>query len=104
MNEFIITDIRTQMDYNEMSFNGYTQIDGMGVPSVELTLRPRIPDTELLRKLSNIVQAGRTVILNDAEYHSLLGEFKDEFIIFMNEKYPEKVLAKPESWDKLINF
>jgi len=104
MNEFIITDIRTQMNYDEIPFNGYTQVDGIGMPSVELTLRPRTPNTELLRKLSNIVQEGRTVILNDAEYHSLLDEFKDEFIIFMNEKYPEKILTNPESWDKLINF
>ena len=54
-----------------------------------------------MKKLANIVEAGRTVVLNDTEYNNFIEPFKREFIEFMMEKYPERLMADTKAWEIL---
>jgi len=110
MNEFIITNIETKMEHDySMSGNHsfisaqdpFAQASYQTRPTMEITLKPRCADEEMMRKIMNISQAGRTVTLNDTEYNDFIEPFKNEFIEFMMDKHPEKLMADPKAWDIL---
>ena len=70
--------------------------------SFELTLQPVDVNENTAFKLKNIAKAGRTVSLQDTEYSDYMEPFKNEFIEFMMEKHPEKLLSDPKAWDRLL--
>lgn len=111
MNEFIITNIETKMDHDyvvsSMSSNQF--LDPFDIhqsyqtgPSIKITLEPRYPDEKSMRKIHNIYQGGRTVSLQDTRYADYIEPFRGQFIEFMMDKHPEKILADPKSWDRLL--
>jgi len=69
---------------------------------LEITLRSVDIDEQTMRKLGNIHQAGRSVSIQDTEYMEYVEPFKNEFINFMMDKYPEKIISDPKGWDKLL--
>lgn len=96
MNKFIITSINPVDNYFGLDSTICNH------PLVfELTLRPVEIDNKSLEKLHDIIKDRRVVTLNDSEYAHFMEPFKDEFIQFMMEKYPDKILSNPESWDML---
>lgn len=109
MNEFLITEMRTTMDRDP-----YLHAPSIADPynpimtshtvyqAFELTLRPLGDAGEVGRKLNNILRAGRKVTLNDTEYDTYMEPFKAEFLDFMMEKHPEKIIADPEAWERLL--
>jgi len=108
MNEFIITEVQHRVhaehsfDYMaQLGHNSSMSINYNQVPTVELTLRPKHPCEQTMKKLANIVEAGRTVVLNDTEYNNFIEPFKREFIEFMMEKYPERLMADTKAWEIL---
>lgn len=110
MNKFIITDIKTYMDrqahYGAVSASPYSM--PMGVEEVihtfELTLKPQYGSEETLRKLHNVVQAGKTVSLETTEYADFMRPFQREFIEFMEERHPDKLIGNQKAWEALHNI
>jgi hypothetical protein len=109
MNRFLITDIRTISE--QMPDYGMPRMASISDPymssyevrnTFEITLRAVVADDDGAMKLNNILKAGRTVELNDSEYMDYVEPFKNEFIEFMMEKYPERIIAGTEAWEKLI--
>jgi len=105
---FIITNVENRIEHAHQSYMDIS-MDPYGPSrmtqqhmSFELTLRPEHADEQTYRKLGNIAQAGRTVTLNDTEYVDFLEPFRNEFIDFMMDKHPEKIISDPKSWDRLL--
>lgn len=110
-NEFLITNLTTKMDmdysYNPPSIeNPFNPIMREQIihKAFEITVRPLGDVNEVGRKLINILNAGRKIIINDAAYNDFVEPFKHEFIEFMMEKYPEKIIANPKDWDRLLGM
>lgn len=108
-NRFIVTNVEhrveAEMQYASVSMDPYSR--GFQDPrthyqSFELTLKPMDVDENTLFKLNNIAQAGRTVTLQDTEYDDFMEPFKNEFIEFMMDRHPEKLLADPKAWDRIM--
>ena len=106
-NRFIVTNVEHRVEAEERSvidpyMGGFRDSMQRQHQSFELTLRPMDVNENTLFKLKNIAQAGRTVTLNDTEYNDYLEPFRKEFIDFMMDKHPEKILADPKAWDRLL--
>ena len=108
MDKFIIKELKMMHECQPMTAHMVSAKDPYAYTSQEVTHTYEVtlvavnPDLESARKLNNIKQAGRTVELNDSEYMNYIEPFKNEFIEFMMEKYPEKIIAGTEAWEKLI--
>ena len=106
-NKFIVTNVeyRTKPEqYQTLGVDPYMSIMNsvQQYHAFELTLQPIDVNESTMFKLNNIVRAGRVVTLNDTEYVDFMEPFKQEFIEFMMDKHPEKVLADPKAWDRLL--
>ena len=108
-NRFIVTNVEHRVDENQLYgsvatqyMTGFRESIQRQHQSFELTLKPMDVDENTMDKLNNIARAGRTVTLNDTEYVDFMEPFKREFIEFMMDKHPEKVLADPKAWDRLL--
>ncbi|RLC48848.1 MAG: hypothetical protein DRH57_01535 [Candidatus Cloacimonadota bacterium] len=108
-NRFIVTNVehRTEPEQYQISvadpyMNGFRETIQRQHQSFELTLRPMDVDENTMFKLNNIARAGRTVSLQDTEYVDFMEPFKQQFIEFMMDKHPEKILSDPKAWDNLL--
>ena len=108
MNEFIITEIKEMQErsfvnadicYNHGMYSPHVAQEVH--PTVEITIRPTHPDSTLLRKISRIFQDQRSITVNDTQYSKHMEPFKGEFMEFMMENYPEKIIANSEEWQYL---
>jgi len=110
MNKFVITDFKTMME-SSPQISRYASIEDPYMStyetyqSFEITLRPagRV-DKSIARKLNNVIQAGKTVELNTTEYADFVKPYKNEFIEFMTERYPDRLLGDPKAWDAINNL
>lgn len=101
MNKFLITQISfaPRQDFH-MSGNYVI----MGNPPELITMEMHAIDLgdETMRKLHNIISAGRPVSINDSEYMDWIEPFKAEFKEFLVEKHPEKILKDQAGFNKLF--
>ena len=107
MNKFIITDFQhrevqpTLMPMMDDPFRPHHERIQNHM-SFEMTIRPIEIDESSMKKLYNIHKSRRTIELNDSEYADFTEPFRIEFIEFMMEKHPDRILADPEAWDRLV--
>ena len=98
MNEFIITEVEFS------SQNNYFQ-DYIETPQrIILKLETLNITSELIRKINNIIKTQRTVTINDTKYNKHIEPFKKEFIEFLKEKYPDKILKNIDEWNFIENM
>jgi hypothetical protein len=107
LNKFIVTNVEHRVEaaqYNLNMADPYmSRMDSaQQYHTFELTLQPTDVNKNTMFKLQNIAQAGRTVSLQDTEYADFMEPFKKEFITFMMDKHPEKIISDPKAWDRLL--
>lgn len=103
MNRFIITNVTHTTEQDKYTTDPYMNrfSASMSHQSFEITLKPMDVNEHTLFKLENIAIAGRTLSLQDTEYSDFMEPFKYEFIEFMIDKHPDKLLSDPKAWDRL---
>ena len=106
-NRFIVTNVEHRVEQEQYQVSVadpymHRNVGALQHQSFEITLRPMDVNENTMFKLNNIAKAGRTVTSQDTEYEDYMEPYKSEFIEFMMDKHPEKLLADPKAWDRLV--
>jgi hypothetical protein len=93
MNIFHITQIEMDNDTFINDFNNY---------KVSLELIPIVNTVESIAHLHNLFEEQKAVCIGSAEYFGLLEKLEDEFIEFLSERHPDKVLKFEELQKRIM--
>lgn len=94
--KFIISHISVEIN------NGNYYMDDNLAGTITLELLPfRIEDMDYELFMSSI-NHNKPIIIADSHYIDTVEPFKDEFEQFLMERYPEKVLANQQGFNKMF--
>lgn len=99
--EFVITNIEYGMDHMPYDLSDPFKPQYKS-PCLEMNLKSINITNESMRKITNIYQNVRKVSIQDTDYIDYMEPFKNEFIEFMMEKHPEKIISNLQGWNKLL--